>query len=74
MSATRHHFDVFGRRLTVERRRGAWVVYAPTSDGKRRPAEGVVIPPHVPETELAGYLADLCHEWADAEHPEVRRL
>lgn len=71
---SRHHFDVFGRRLTVERRREAWVVYAPAGDGKRRPAEGVVIPPDLPEADLASYLADLCHEWASAEHPEVKRL
>lgn len=67
-------FDVYGRELIVERRAGEWAVFHAASDGKRRRAEGVVIPPSVAEEEVGGYLADLLHELATESHPVVRRV
>ena len=67
-------FDVYGRILGVTRARGEWRVVHLGADGKHRPAADVVIPPSVAESELSGYLADLFHESASAEKPDVVRL
>lgn len=67
-------YDVYGRELIVERRLGEWVVFHTASEGKRRRADGVVIPPTVAEEEIGDYLADLLHEFATESHPEVRRV
>lgn len=70
----RSEFRVFGRRVFVERAGGGWSVSYPGPDGKRRLADDIVIPPAVTEAELGRYLADLCHEWATPEHPDVQRV
>lgn len=72
--ATDLEFDVFGQRVLIERTALAWLAFYPGPEGKRRPAFDIVIPPDLPEDELESYLADLCHEWATPEDPEVRRL
>ena len=66
-------FDVFGRKMVVERSETQWSAFY-VGEGKRRLAQDVVIPPSVSESELERYLADLCHEWATERHPAVRRL
>ena len=66
-------FDVFGRELIVERSGGGWRAFH-REEGKRHPAHHVSIPPHLGEEEIEGYLADLLHEFATPEHPDVRRL
>ena len=67
-------FDVFGRRIIIERQGAAWAAFEPGDDGKRREALDIVIPPDVTESELLRYLADLCHEGASPSRPDVRRL
>ena len=67
-------FDVFGRLIGVERIGGEWQAYHLEGEGKRRRAPGVIIPTFVEEDDLAQYLADLCHERARPETPDVRRL
>jgi len=66
-------FDVFGRRLIVERSGDVWATFEPGDDGKRR-ASWVVIPPDLTEERLAHYLADLFHEAARPERPDVKRI
>lgn len=66
-------FNVFGSELIVEWRDDGWAVFH-VGEGKRRTAHGIVIPPTVKEEALAGYLADLLHEFARPGHDEVRRL
>jgi len=66
-------FDVFGYRIVVERRGDAWASFEPGDDGKRR-ASWFVIPPDLPEDALAQYLADLYHEAARPDRPDVRRI
>lgn len=68
-----HRFDVFGRRVGIERRGGGWVTYHLGNEGKRRPGE-FVVPDFVTEAELQQYLADLFHESASRSHPEVLRI
>ncbi len=67
-------FDVFGRRVLVERTAAGWRALYPGSEGKHRVAPDIVIPPDTVEVDLPHYLADLCHEWASPERPDVRRL
>jgi len=67
-------FDVFGRRVVVERSTRGWEVFYPGADGKRRRATDIVIPSDLPESGVERYLADLCHEWATENHPEVRQV
>ena len=67
-------FNVYGKLVTVEKTESGWAVFYPGADGKRRPAEDIVIPSFVGENDLERYLSDLCHEWATGDHPAVRRL
>ena len=69
-----HRFDLFGRHVAVEGSDSGWVVYYLGDEGKRRRATDIVVPPHVSDSELPIYLADLCHEWATERHPVVSTL
>lgn len=63
-------FDAFGYLIGIERVAGRWRAYYLGAEGKRRDA-GVVIPDDLPESELARFLADLFHEAATPERPDV---
>jgi hypothetical protein len=67
-------FDVFGKLVLVTPTAAGWAVFYPGVEGKMRPAEDIFIPAGIKKAEIAQYLADLCHEWASAAHPQVRRL
>ena len=67
-------FEGFGRQVLITRSGGRWTAYYVGSEGKRRPAADIVIPPNVGETEMEQFLDDLCHEWATERNPRVRRL
>ena len=66
--------DVFGRRVSVVESENGWSVFYLGNEGKRRPATDIVIPQSLSESEIAQYIADLCHEWAAERHPDVKRL
>lgn len=70
---TRIRFDVYGREVLAVHESTGWVIYD-VGEGKRRPAHDLQVPPDIGESELRGYLADLCHERATAAHPDVQRL
>jgi hypothetical protein len=56
-------FDVYGRfLLDLERTPEGYVVYQLGAEGKRRARDDLVVPPDLPEDELAQYLDDLLHE------------
>ena len=74
MHSERMVFDVFGRRVIVHRENERWAAYYAGADGKRRAAKDIVIPSDLRESEVERYLADLCHEWATAIQPDVRRI
>jgi hypothetical protein len=67
-------FDVFGADVEVVRRDNTWVVFYLGGQGVKRPASDIVIPPHIKESEVALYLADIRHEYASTKHPEVKCL
>lgn len=66
--------DVFGREVEVVRRLDEWQVFYPGNEGKKRPALDIFVPAELLEQEILQYIADLCHEWATPQHPEVRIL
>jgi hypothetical protein len=68
-----YRFDVFGRRMAIARKEGAWVAYLIGEEGKRRRAP-FEIPDSVASDELAQYLDDIFHEDASPERPGVVSL
>ena len=66
-------FDVFGTDVLVKRVDGRWSAFYAGGEGKRRPARDIVIPADLDEADLGGFLADLRHEWASEQHPNVTR-
>jgi hypothetical protein len=67
-------FDVFGKMIGVMSVKDGWRAYYLGSEGKFREAQDILIPSTVPVKGIAPYLADLLHESATPEHPNVRRL
>ena len=65
--------DVFGKRMLVERRDGAWRTFRLGSDGKRSLVD-IPVPPSLPEAELVQYFDDIFHEAATPQRPAVIRL
>ena len=57
-------FSIYGRfQLEIQRENDAWAVYR-ISPGKSLRVDDVVLPPDLPEAELATFLDDLFHELA----------
>ena len=67
-------FDVFGTPVEVLAREGQWLVFYLGSEGKKRLATDIIIPPQITESQVRGYLADIRHEYASQEHPQVTRI
>jgi hypothetical protein len=67
-------FEVFGRRVLIASSNNGWVTFYLGDDGKRRSAPDIVVPPDIPESEIAQYLDDVCHEWATENNPSVKQL
>jgi len=67
-------FDVFGRQVLIAASTNGWLTFYLGGEGKRRSAPDIVIPPDMPESEIAQYLDDLRHEWATEQHPCVKQL
>ncbi len=63
--------DVFGREIAVIEHGGEWKVFYCSSEGKKRIADDIVIPAEINESELANYLSDICHEYAQQN---IRKL
>lgn len=71
--ARRLEFDVFGKRILVERSADGWQAFRPGPEGKRSPLD-IVIPASVGQHELLQYLDDLYHELATPANPCVRQV
>jgi len=67
-------FDVYGRFVLIEETAGGWRAFYLGSEGKRRPARDIIVPPNIQESEIAQYLDDLCHEWATDRNNSVNRV
>ena len=66
--------NVFGTRLEIVRAEGKWLAYYSGNEGKKRRADDIHIPDKLQEAEIAEYIADLCHEWANPENNTVITL
>ena len=66
--------NAFGKCIEVISRNDKWVVFYLGDEGKKRLAEGIVIPPTIIEEQLIEYLSDLLHESARPNNSEVVRL
>ena len=67
-------FDVYGKRIAVQRMDTGWTCFLLGSEGKRRPANELVIPAFVTDDEILQYLADVLHECATPHNGEPKRL
>ena len=67
-------FDVFGKRMSVQRKDDEWLLFRESNTGVRARVYEVVIPADLEETKLATYLADIYHESASEKHTSVVRL
>ena len=67
-------FDVFGRDVLIVESGGGWEAFYLGSEGKRRPARGIIVPPNIVESKMIQYLDDLCHEWATDRNNSVKRV
>ncbi|QSX31172.1 hypothetical protein JYB88_05910 [Shewanella cyperi] len=68
-------FDIFGKKiLEVTRQGNEWQACYCGTGGVKRKAEDIRIPAGINEAELEDYIADIFHEWANAEHPHIIRL
>ena len=66
-------FNVFGKRMSVQRKEDEWLLYRESNTGVRARVFQVVIPADLEENELATYLADIYHESANEKHPSVSK-
>jgi len=67
-------FNVFGRRMSVQRKDGEWLLFRDSDTGVRAREFGIAIPADLAESELATYLADIFHESATEKHSSVTKL
>jgi hypothetical protein len=67
-------FDVFGKRMSVQRKDGEWLLFQESNTGVRARVFEVVFPSDLEESGLATYLADIYHETASENHPYVVKL
>lgn len=67
-------FDVYGRKIEIVKHDSQWRVFYLGGEGKKRIANDIIIPSHMEESELLGYLADLQHEWSREGSDRVVKL
>ena len=51
-----------------------WQLFYMSTEGKRRPADDILVPDFITESELVDFIADLCHEWATEKYTGVKRI
>lgn len=68
-------FSIYGRKVVEVIRDGSgWSAFYLGNEGKKRKADGLVIPSTVREEDLVEYLADVFHEMATPANHEIKRL
>lgn len=67
-------FNVFGRKMSVQRKNNAWLLFAESDTSLRARIYDVVIPPELPQEDLPKFLADMYHENATKRHDRVELL
>ncbi|WDD99990.1 DUF7661 family protein [Thalassomonas actiniarum] len=67
-------FNVFGKQMSVHRIEQHWQLFNDSDTGMSARVYDVVIPSELTPDELAGYLDDIFHEYANEKFPEVVKL
>ena len=67
-------FDVFGKKMSVSRKDGQWLLFNESVTGLKARVYDVVIPSELQEDEIATYLDDIYHEYSSEGHTKVERL
>jgi hypothetical protein len=67
-------FMVFGKRMSIQRKDGEWLLFRESDTGVRAREYEIAIPADLAESELATYLADIFHESATEKHSSVTRV
>jgi hypothetical protein len=67
-------FYVFGWDVAIVKTESGWQAFYLGNDGKRRPANNIIVPANIAETEIGQYLDDLSHEWATDRNKSVNRI
>jgi hypothetical protein len=66
-------FDIFGKQeLEVVRRNGVRLAFYCWNEGKKKRAQGIIIPASLNEREVIQYIDDLFQEWATPEKSSVK--
>ncbi|WP_040440342.1 DUF7661 family protein [Algicola sagamiensis] len=68
------HFNVFGQRMSVQRHDHEWLLFHNSDKGLKSREYSVIIPSELSESEIALFLADIYHEHASEQHPDVIQL
>ena len=67
--------NVFGKKvIEVVRTDNDWQVFYLGNEGKKRKAEGLIIPSSINESEIEEYISDLFHEMATPLNSKVKRI
>lgn len=64
-------FNVYGQKMSVQRKGDEWLLFRESDTSMRARVYDVVIPSDLQEKELRTYLADIYHEFARSEFPDV---
>jgi hypothetical protein len=67
-------FDVFGKRISVQRKDDEWLLFRESDTGVRAREFGIVIPADLAESELVTCLADIFHEGATEKYSSITKL
>ena len=67
-------FDVFGKKMVIQRLNGEWLLFSLSSSGIRSRVYDVAIPSDLSKDDLALYLDDIFHESASTEKCKVNKL
>lgn len=65
--------DIFGKKeMEVVHHNGEWLAFYLGNEGKKRKAQGIIIPSSLSEQEVVEYIDDLFHELATPEKSFVK--
>jgi hypothetical protein len=67
-------FNVFGKIMSVKRSDEKWLLFNISNNGINARIYDVAIPSDMDENEIARYLGDIYHEYADEANSSVVKL
>lgn len=67
-------FNVYGQKMSVQRKNDEWLLFKESDTSMRARVYDVVIPSELQKSEIRTYLADIYHESARPESPDVVQM